>query len=84
MCLDFRNAIEDGALKIELHHHPESLRQSGVHADREIQSADAALFKEPGEGWQGLAKLIADVLLRVVKLLLGAEDFLDFRVVIEK
>src|SRR5258707_5926636 len=42
--LDFRNAIEDGALKIELHHHPESLRQSGVHADGEIQSADFAVF----------------------------------------
>jgi len=30
VCLDFRNAIEDGALKIEFHHHPESLRESGV------------------------------------------------------
>src|SRR6266446_10979482 len=84
VCLDFRNAIEDRTLKIELHHYPQSLGKSGIHADGEIQSADAALLKELGEGWQGLAKLIADVLLGVVTLLLGAEDFFDFRVVIEK
>jgi len=44
VCLDFRNAIEDGALKIEFSSSPESLRESGVHADGEIQSADAALL----------------------------------------
>ena len=52
--LDFRNAVEDGALEIELHHHAQCLREAGVHADGEIQSTDASLLDRPGEGWQRL------------------------------
>ena len=82
--LDFRNAVKDGALEIELHHDAQCLRESGVHADGEIQSTDASLLDKPGEGWQRLAEPIVRVLLRVVTLLLRAEDSLHFRVVIEE
>src|SRR5262249_55261658 len=47
--LHFRNTIEHGALKIELHHDAQSFRESGVHADGEIQGTDASLLYEPGE-----------------------------------
>src|SRR5260370_30568384 len=50
--LDFRNAVKDGALEIELHHDAQCLRESGVHADGEIQSTDASLLDKPGEGWR--------------------------------
>ena len=82
--LDFRNAIEHGALKIELHHDAQSLRESGVHADGEIQGTDASLLDKPGERWQGLAEPVVGVLLGVVALLLRAEDSLHFGVVVEE
>ena len=84
VCFDFWHAIEDGAFEIEFHHHAQSLRKSRVHPYREIQSADFAIFDQPGEGWQGLAKLVAGILLRVVTLFHRAEDFFHFWVVIEE
>src|SRR5260370_31199046 len=82
--LDFRNAVEDGALEIELHHHAQCLREAGVHADGEIQSTDASLLDKPGEGWQRLAEPIVYVLLRVVTILLRAKNSLHFQVVVEQ
>jgi len=84
MGLDFRNSVEDGALEIEFHHHAQCLRESGVHANREIESGDAAIFNQPVKRRQGLAELVARVLLGVVALLLRAEDSLHFGVVIEE
>ena len=46
---DLRHAVEHGALEIELHHDADSLGQSGVHADGEIESADLSLLDKPGE-----------------------------------
>ena len=43
--LDFGNAIEHGALEIELHHDAEGLRESGVHADGEIQGSRPFRFQ---------------------------------------
>jgi len=82
--LDLRNAIEHGALEIELHHYAQCLREASIHANGKIQSGDAAIFNQPGERRQGLAKLIVGVFLGVVTLLLRAEDSLHFGVVIEE
>lgn len=49
MVLHFGNAVEDGALEIKLHHDAQSLRESGVHANRKIQSGDAAIFNQPAK-----------------------------------
>src|SRR5208283_1966922 len=65
-------------------HDAQSLRESGVHADGEIQGTDASLLYEPGERWQGLAESIVSVPLWVVTLLLRAEDSLHFGVVVEQ
>jgi hypothetical protein len=82
--LDFRNAIEYGALKIEFHHHAESFRESGVHANGEIQGTDSSMLDKPAKRRQGLAKLIVGILCGVVTLLLRAENPFHFRVVIEE
>src|ERR1700691_3129444 len=84
MSFDFRNAVEHGALEIEFHHHAQCLREAGIHADGEIQSGDAAIFNQPAKRWEGLADLVARILLGVVALLLRAEDSLHFGVVIEE
>src|SRR3984885_12690376 len=84
MRFDFRNAIEHGALKIELHHDSQRLCKSSVHADGEIQGTDSSMLDKPAKRRQGLTKLIVGVLLGVVALLLRAEYFFHFRAVIEE
>src|SRR5207253_5136454 len=46
---DLRNAAEDGALEIELHHHAEGSCKTGVHARGKIQGAYRPLLNEPAE-----------------------------------
>src|ERR1700693_6349395 len=84
MRFDVRNAIEHGALKIELHHDSQRLCKSGVHADGELQRTDSSMLEKPAKRRQGLTKLIVGVLLGVVALLLRAEYFFHFRAVIEE
>jgi len=81
--LDFRNAIEHGALEIELHHYAQILREASIHANWKIQSGDAAIFNQPAKRWQGLAELVVGILLGIVTFLLRAEDALHFGIVIE-
>src|SRR6185437_6800090 len=81
---DLWDAVERGSLEIELHHHTQGLRESGVHPDGKIESTDLALFNQPRERWHGLSKLLIRILCRVIALFLRAEDFLDFRVVVEE
>jgi hypothetical protein len=40
ICLDLGHPIQNGALKIELHHHADRFGGAGVHADRKIEGAD--------------------------------------------
>jgi len=84
MRFDFRNAIKHGALKIELHHDSQRLGKSGVHADWEVESANSSVLDQPAKRRQWLAEPVVGIFLGVVTLLLGAEDSLYFRVVIEE
>src|SRR5580704_9106748 len=84
MRFDCRDAIEHGALKIELHHHAQSLRESGVHTDWEIERTNSSMLDQPAKRRQGLAELAVGILLGVVTLLLWAEDFFHFGAVIEE
>src|ERR1700687_922107 len=84
VCLDLRNTIKHGALKIELHQHAQSLRKAGVHANWEIQGTDSPMLNKPTKRRQGLAKLIVGILCGIVTLLLRTEDPLNLRVVIEE
>src|SRR5271163_723055 len=84
MGFDFRYAIEYGALEIELHHDAQSLRESGVHADWEIESANSSMLDQPAKRRQGLSELAGGILLRVVTLLLRAENSFHFGTVIEE
>ena len=84
MRFDFRNSIKHGALKIELHHDSQRLGKSGVHADWEIESANSPVFDQPAKRRQRLAKPVVGIFVGVVTFLLGAENSLHFRVVIEE
>src|SRR5580692_2068564 len=84
MRFDFRDAIEHGALEIELHHHTQSLRESGVHADGEIQRTNGPMLDQPAKRRQGLSELAGGIFLRVVTLLLRAENSFHFGAVIEE
>src|ERR1700691_905712 len=84
MRFDFRDAIEHGALEIELHHHAQSLRESCIHADREIERTNSSILDQPAKRRQGLSELAAGILLGVVTLLLRAENSFHFGAVIEK
>src|ERR1700722_15581420 len=84
MRFDFRDAIEHGAFEIELHHHAQSLRESGVHADWEIQGGYASIFNQPAKRGEGLSELAGGILLGVVTLLLRAENSFHFGAVIEE
>src|SRR5208337_4181690 len=84
MGLDFRNPVEHGSFEIELHHDAESLGETGVHSDWEIQGTYLALVDEPRERRQGLSELTTRILFRVITVFAGTEDFLYFRVVVEK
>src|SRR5437588_12460436 len=56
---DLRNAVEDGALEIELHHHAEGSCKTGVHAHGKIQRPYGPRFNAPAE--RGQRDAIAEV-----------------------
>jgi len=84
MRFDFRYAIEHGALEIELHHYAQSLRESGVHADWEIERTNSPMLDQPAERGQRLSELAGGILLGVVTLLLRAENSFHLGAVIEE
>src|SRR6266550_9184839 len=84
MDLDWGHTVQHRSLEVEFHHDPNSLRQAGVHTDREIERADLAGFNQPGERRQRLAVFAISVSLRVVTLLRRAENPLHFWVVVEE
>src|SRR5437016_9971208 len=84
MGLDLGHTVQHRSLEVEFHHDPNSLRQAGVHTDREIERADLAGFNQPGERRQRLAVFAISVSLRVVALLRRAENPLHFWVVVEE
>ena len=43
---DLGNALQDGALEVELQHHAERARQSGIQADREVQRQHVARLEQ--------------------------------------
>ena len=58
ICLDLRNAVQDGALEVELHHDTDGLGQSWVERHREVQGADFSGFDELGE-WRQRSSVAA-------------------------
>jgi len=84
MGLYLGRTVQHRPLEVELHHYPNSLRQTGVHADGKIQRADLAGFNQPGERRQWLAVFAIRVCLPFVALLRWAENPLHFRVVVEE
>src|SRR5258708_4240336 len=84
MRFHFGDAVENGTLEIELHHHTHSLGEAGIHADGEIECAKNPPLNQPAKRRQGLAELVVGIFLGVVALLLRAEDPFHFGVVIEE
>src|SRR5256884_9301779 len=77
LSFDLRNAAEDGALEIELHHHAEGSCKTGVHARGKIQGAYRPLLNEPAERGQRDAIAEVSVLHRVVTFHRRAEGAFD-------
>src|SRR5437879_2574824 len=84
MGLDLGHTVQHRSLEVKFHHDPNSLRQAGVHTDREIKRTDFAGFNQPGERRQWLAVFAVRVGLLVVALLRRAENPLHFWVVVEE
>src|SRR5258708_32531049 len=79
--LDLGHTAQHRSLEVELHHDPNSLRQTWVHTVGEIERADLTGFNQPGERRQRLAVFAISVSLRVVALLRMAQNPLHFLVV---
>jgi hypothetical protein len=84
MRFDHRDAIENGALKIELHHDAEGSGKARVHGNREVQGADLAAFNEPGEGRKRRPVAVIGVGQGVVAFRRWAECAFDAGVVVEQ
>jgi hypothetical protein len=82
--LDRGHAIENGPFEIKLHHDSQSLRQSGIHSDGEIERTDFALLYQPGERRQWFSIPVTGVLNGVVAFGFGAKNPLYFGVVVEE
>ena len=80
----FGNAVQDGALEVELHHDADGLGQSWVQGHRKVQGADLAGLDEPGEWRQRPFRIAVSVELGVVALFRRTEGPLDHRVVVEQ
>src|SRR5579863_759868 len=84
MRFDRRDAIENGALKIELHHHAQGSGKSRVHGHRKVQGADLAAFDQPTKRWKRCPVTIIGVGQRVIALRRRAEGPFHTGIVIEQ
>src|SRR6266851_4873648 len=75
--LDLWDAVQDGALEVELHHDADGFGQSWVEGYREVQSADFAGLNEISERRQRPTVLALSVECGVVALFRRAESPLD-------
>jgi len=71
-------------LEVELHHYPNSLRQTGFMPMENSTPQTLPGFNQPGERRQWLAVFAIRVCLPFVALLRWAENPLHFRVVVEE
>src|SRR5208283_3679041 len=84
LCLNLRDAIQNGPLEVELHHDSQGFCQPGVHDCGKIEGTDLAVFNEPRKGRQRLAEFVIVVGYRVVALRRRAEGALHNRVIVEE
>src|SRR5882762_5785014 len=82
--LNVRDAVQERALKIELHHDPQGPGEARVQRHREIESDDRASFDQRAERRKGSAKPVVCVGLGVVAFSRRAECPFDGRVIIEE
>ena len=78
------DAIEDGPLKIQFHHHAKSAGETGVHANRKIEGTDFASLNKPSERRQWLPVSVIGIGYLVIAPRRWAECPLHVGVVIEQ
>ena len=77
-------AIENGTLKVQLHHYAEGLGKTRVHSHREVQCAHCSRFNKPGEGGKWLTETKVHVGFLVVAFRWRTEGPFNRRVIVEQ
>ena len=77
MRFDHRDAIDNGSLKIKLHHHAQGSGEPRIHGYWEVQGADFAAFNEPGEGGERRSIAVIGISQAIVAFWWRAEGAFD-------